>query len=73
MFLYDNQITDRENGIRIVLTICDATDGFIQVRIRSGGLDIPFFLQLDKAGLLAGMIQHALQKVDDVLKSSETD
>ena len=74
MFLYDSQVTDKENGIRVDVTICDPDDDQVQFRIKSGRLDIPFFLTLAKASYLADMIQYALRKRDACdTQSSETE
>lgn len=63
MFVYDSQVTDKENGIRIDITICDIDDDSVQLRLKSGHLDIPFWLALSKASMLAEMLRHALDKL----------
>lgn len=78
MFLYDSKIVDKENAIRIDVTISDPDNDFVLFTLQSGRLRVPFCLALDKASLLAEMIRHALEKRECVAaetstQSSETD
>lgn len=62
MFFYDGKIVDKENAIRIDVTISDPDNDFVLFTLQSGRLRVPFCLALDKAAILAEMIRYALEE-----------
>ena len=71
-FAFDYTVSDAEHGIVTSVTLCDARDDDLQFRLKSGTLDIPYFLALDKAAELASAILAALRGTpeDQVLLSA---
>jgi len=63
-FAYDHAVVDRANDIRLDVTLCDARDDEIQFRLKSGRLDIPFFMHLEEACQLAHAILAANEAAD---------
>lgn len=73
-FLFDKTLRDSGNGISIDVTVVDADpDVPVQVRLKSGALDIPFFLKPYHARMLARYLLQACDAFDQAAaKSSET-
>lgn len=69
-FVYDKTVTDKENRVRVSVTVVDADpDSNVQINIDSGALRIPFFLGFDQTRLLAKYLQQACDVYDAQVKT----
>lgn len=70
-FVYDKTVTDKENRVRVSVTVVYADpDGNVQINLDSGALRIPFFLGFDQARLLAKYLQQACDAHDAAIREA---
>lgn len=71
-FVFDKTLRDSGNGVRLDVTVADP-DSDLLLTLRSGALDIPFFLKPFHARMLATYLLQACDAFDQaVAESSET-
>lgn len=77
MFIYDRIIRNRENGLRIDVTVVD-TDSDVMITLKSGCISFPVFIAHDTAMQLAAALTNAVCAYDRIsiesgaTKTSET-
>lgn len=72
-FVFDKTLRDKENDITIDVTVVDPDQTVgLQLRVKSGALDIPFFLKLPRARMLAAFLLQACDASDKAVRESYT-
>lgn len=70
-FIFDKTIGDTGNGVRVDVTVVDP-DADVQISLRSGAIDIPFFLKPYYARMLATYLLQACDARDKAVGEFDT-